>query len=95
MKATQKDFKGQAARFAREASIFFFCGPDEAGVQDAAMQIVALLPDPGERVEFSGADLRRDPVRLGDEARSTSLFGARVTSGFAPPATMRMMPSPT
>lgn len=75
MKATQKDFKGQAARFAREASIFFFCGPDEAGVQDAAMQIVALLPDPGERVEFSGADLRRDPVRLGDEARSTSLFG--------------------
>lgn len=51
MKATQKDFKGQAARFAREAGIFFFCGPDEAGVQDAAMQIAALLPDPGERVE--------------------------------------------
>lgn len=75
MKATQKDFKGQAARFAREANVFFFCGPDEAGVQDAAMQIVALLPDPGERVELSGADLRRDPVRLGDEARSSSLFG--------------------
>lgn len=75
MKATQKDFKGQAARFAREAQVFFFCGPDEAGVQDAAMQIVALLPDAGERVELSGADLRRDPVRLGDEARSSSLFG--------------------
>lgn len=75
MKATQKDFKGQAARFAREANVFFFCGPDEAGVQDAAMQIVALLHDPGERVELSGADLRRDPVRLGDEARSSSLFG--------------------
>ena len=75
MKATQKDFKGQAARFAREAGVFFFCGPDEAGVQDAAMQIAALLPDPGERVELSGAELRRDPVRLGDEARSTSLFG--------------------
>ena len=75
MKATQKDFKGQAARFAREAQVFFFCGPDEAGVHDAAMQIVALLPDAGERVELSGADLRRDPVRLGDEARSSSLFG--------------------
>ncbi|MDP3906628.1 DNA polymerase III subunit delta [Novosphingobium sp.] len=75
MKATQKDFKGQAPRFAREAGVFFFCGPDEAGVQDAATQIAALLPDAGERVELSGADLRRDPVRLGDEARSTSLFG--------------------
>lgn len=75
MKATQKDFKSQAPRFAREAGVFFFCGPDEAGVHDAATQIAALLPDPGERVELSGADLRRDPVRLGDEARSTSLFG--------------------
>jgi DNA polymerase-3 subunit delta len=28
-------------------------------------------------VEFTGAELRRDPVRLGDEARSTSLFGDR------------------
>ncbi|GAA4048271.1 hypothetical protein GCM10022213_19990 [Parerythrobacter jejuensis] len=34
-----------------------------------------MLPDAGERVEISGADLRRDPVLLGDEARSTSLFG--------------------
>lgn len=75
MKATQKDFKGQAARFAREATVFFFCGPDEAGAADAAQQILSLLPDPGERVELSGGDLRRDPVRLGDEARSTSLFG--------------------
>lgn len=75
MKATQKDFKGQAARLAREARVFFLCGPDEAGVQDAAAQIVAALPDPGERIELSGADLRKDPVRLGDEARSTSLFG--------------------
>ena len=75
MKAGQKDFKGQAPRFAREARVFFFCGPDEAGTADAAQQIVALLPDPGERVELSGNDLKRDPVRLGDEARSTSLFG--------------------
>jgi len=75
VKATQKDFKGLASRAAREARVFFFCGPDEASVQDAADLIASLLPDPGERVELNGADLRKDPVRLGDEARSTSLFG--------------------
>lgn len=76
MKATQKDFKSIAPRAAREARVFFLCGPDEAGIQDAANLLVSLLPDQGERVELSGADLRKDPVRLGDEARSTSLFGA-------------------
>lgn len=75
MKATQKDFSGIAARAAREASLFLFCGPDEAGAQDAAFGIAGLLADPGERVELSGAELRKDPVRLGDEARSNSLFG--------------------
>ena len=75
MKASQKDFKGQAAHAAKQASVFFFCGPDEAGAHDAAHQIAALLPDPGERIELSGSELKRDPVRLGDEARSTSLFG--------------------
>ena len=75
MKASQKDFRGIAANAARQARVFFFCGPDEAGTTDAANHIAALLPEPGERVELSGADLRKDPVRLGDEARSTSLFG--------------------
>ncbi|MCZ8322233.1 MAG: DNA polymerase III subunit delta [Novosphingobium sp.] len=75
MKATQKDFKTVAPRAVREARVFFLCGPDEAGIHDAAHLIVSLLPDPGERIELSGADLRKDPVRLGDEARSTSLFG--------------------
>lgn len=75
MKATQKDFASIAARAAREARVFFFCGPDDAGVYEAAARITELLDDPGERIELSGADLRRDPVRLGDEARSTSLFG--------------------
>ena len=75
MKATQKDFTGIAARAASSCSVFFFCGPDESGAQDAAARITALLADPGERIELSGGDLRRDPVRLGDEARSTSLFG--------------------
>lgn len=75
MKATQKDFKSLAPRAAREARVFFFCGPDEAGASDAAHTIAGLLDDPGERLELSGAELKRDPVRLGDEARSTSLFG--------------------
>ncbi len=74
MKATQKDFKGIAARAVREARVFFFCG-DEASALDAANVLLSLIPDPGERVELAGGDLRRDPVRLGDEARSTSLFG--------------------
>lgn len=75
MKATQKDFKGLAPRAAQEVRVFFFCGPDEAGANDAAHTIASLLHNPGERIELSGAELKRDPVRLGDEARSTSLFG--------------------
>lgn len=75
MKATQKDFANVAARAAQQARVFFFCGPDEAGASDAAARIVSLLPDPGERVEMAGSELRKDPVRLGDEARSNSLFG--------------------
>lgn len=75
MKATQRDFAGVAARAAMAARVFFFCGPDEAGAHDAAHKIVGLLAEPGERLELSGADIKRDPVRLGDEARSTSLFG--------------------
>ena len=75
MKATQHNFGGAASRAARECSVFFFCGPDEGGASAAANRIISLLDDPGERIELSGADLRKDPVRLGDEARSTSLFG--------------------
>lgn len=75
MKATQKDFKSIAPRAVREARVFFLCGQDDAGIQDAAQLLVDLLPDAGERIELAGADLRKDPARLGDEARSTSLFG--------------------
>ena len=75
MKATQATFGRLAEQAARDARIFFFCGPDEAGATAAADRIVSLLPDPGERVEIGGADLRKDPVRLSDEARSNSLFG--------------------
>ncbi len=75
MKAANKDFARGLPRAAEKASIFFFCGPDEAGASAAAEKVVAALPDAGERVELSGADLRRDPAILGDEARSGSLFG--------------------
>jgi len=75
VKATQRDFAAAAPRAARQARIAFFCGPDEAGAAAAANKLAAMLPDPGERVELSGSELRADPVRLGDEARSTSLFG--------------------
>lgn len=75
MKATQKDFAAAAQRAIGAARVYFFCGPDEAGTHDAAQKILAMLPDPGERIELSGAELRRDPVKLGDEARSNSLFG--------------------
>ncbi|AZI36167.1 DNA polymerase III subunit delta [Caenibius tardaugens NBRC 16725] len=75
MKATQRDFAASAPKAVRQCGVFFFCGQDEAGASMAADRIAAMLDDPGERVELSGAELRRDPVRLGDEARSTSLFG--------------------
>lgn len=74
MKLTQKNFLGSAARAARECRVFYFCGPDESGASDAANRIASLLGN-AEKVEMSGAELRRDPVRLADEARSVSLFG--------------------
>ncbi len=77
MKATQRDFAAKARGALGTVSIFFFCGPDEAGASAAARDLVAMLPDPGERVELSGGELRSDPAKLGDEARSSSLFGDR------------------
>jgi DNA polymerase-3 subunit delta len=75
VKATQKDFLRGVPAGLTSCRIFFFCGPDEAGANAAAQRIAAALPDPGERIELTGADLKRDPALLGDEARSTSLFG--------------------
>ena len=74
MKATQKNFATTAAKAASEARIFYFCGPDESGSSDAAATVARLLGE-AEKIEFSGAELRKDPVRLADEARSVSLFG--------------------
>ena len=75
MKLTNRDFAAKGRGAAQGCSIFFFCGQDEAGASAAANDLVTWLPEPGERVEISGAELRGDPARLGDEARSTSLFG--------------------
>jgi DNA polymerase-3 subunit delta len=75
MKATQRDFAVAAPKAVRQCRLFFFCGPDEAGASAAADRIAAMLDDPGERVELAGGDLRKDPALLGDEARSSSLFG--------------------
>ena len=75
MKANQGTFARSAARAAGECRYFFFCGPDEAGASAAAARIVELLPEAGERVELTGGELKRDPALLGDEARSSSLFG--------------------
>jgi len=75
MKASQRDFAAVAPRAAKAARVFFLCGPDEAGIHDAAVKLVSLLDNAGERVEIAGSALRSDPVLLGDEARSTSLFG--------------------
>ena len=75
MKATQSNFRSTCAKAAEQCGIFFFCGPDEAGASAAATSLIGQLTDPGERVELSGGQLRNDPVLLGDEARSSSLFG--------------------
>lgn len=74
MKATQKTFASQLPRATRDARVFLFCGPDEAGAADAADKTAALLGG-AETIELAGAELRRDPARLADEARSVSLFG--------------------
>ena len=75
MKATQRDYAQAAQKAAGKLRLYFFCGQDEAGASAAAAKVIASLLDPGERVDLSGSDLRGDPARLVDEARSTSLFG--------------------
>lgn len=75
MKATQANFASIARRAAEQGRVFFLCGQDEAGMFAAAARLVEMLPEAGERVDFSGAELKADPIKLGDEARSTSLFG--------------------
>jgi DNA polymerase-3 subunit delta len=89
MKLTNSTFPGKARGAAQSCQIFFFCGQDEAGASAAARDLIVMLADAGEKVEIAGGELRADPAKLGDEARSTSLFGesrhifARVTGDDA------------
>jgi DNA polymerase-3 subunit delta len=75
VKAKHSDFLRGFPAGALQCRIFFFCGPDEAGASAAAARLAAAIPEAGERVELAGADIKRDPALLGDEARSSSLFG--------------------
>jgi DNA polymerase-3 subunit delta len=74
LKAGAKTFAGTVERALHEIRVFYFCGADEAGAGDAAARVTDRLGD-AELIEFTGAELKRDPARLADEARSTSLFG--------------------
>lgn len=74
MKATNRNFAASLARGAA-MRLWYFCGADEAGAADAAARVLARLKAE-ERVDLTGAELKRDPARLVDEVRSTSLFGA-------------------
>ncbi|APE27347.1 DNA polymerase III subunit delta [Aurantiacibacter gangjinensis] len=75
MKATQRDYAQAAQKAQGKLRIHLLCGADEAGASAAAKKLIGALHDPGERLELTGQDLKSDPVRLVDEARSTSLFG--------------------
>ena len=75
MKATQRDYAQAANRAGALCRMFFFCGQDEAGASAAVAKLVGQMPEAGERVDLSGSELKSDPSRLVDEARSTSLFG--------------------
>jgi DNA polymerase-3 subunit delta len=75
VKVNQASFAQNLDRAARTCGVFDYCGPDEAGAHDAANAVIARLPAGSERVDLAGSELKRDPVRLADEARSTSLFG--------------------
>ena len=74
MKATAKSFAGTVDRALHKIRVFYFCGADEAGAGDAAALVTARLGQ-AELVELAGAELKRDPAKLADEVRSTSLFG--------------------
>jgi DNA polymerase-3 subunit delta len=80
MKATQKTFAGMVERALPKLRVCYFCGADEAGAGDAAALVATRLCAHGrggatETVELTGSELKRDPARLADEARSSSLFG--------------------
>ena len=88
MKATQKNFAAQMTRAAAEASVFYFCGPDEAGASDAAARLSAHIRAQQctfERAELAGRDLRSYSVLRADIVRSVSLFRDNLPFPFSFP----------
>ena len=75
MKAGNRDYLQAAKRAGDRCRLFFFCGQDEAGASAAVAKVLETMDEPGERIDLSGSELKSDPARLVDEARSTSLFG--------------------
>ena len=82
MKLTSKDFAAKGRNAAQDCGVFFFCGQDEAGASAAAGDLAGWLPEPGERVEMSGADLRGANLHSADLAgaylRDADLTGANL-----------------
>lgn len=55
--------------------LYLLYGPDEAGSRAQAKRLERAMGPGAERVDLDGVTLKGDPVRLTDEAASTSLFG--------------------
>ena len=76
MKATQQDFAAVAPRAARQARIALLLRPRRGRRRRRRRQRIAAHAARSRRAGRAvGRGAARDPVRLGDEARSTSLFG--------------------
>ena len=71
--------RGQVEKALRDGGsqhrLLLLHGPDESGSRGLLRLIVDALGPEAERIDLTGADLRSDPARLGDEAASISLFG--------------------
>ena len=75
MKATQKDFRTIAPRAVREARVFFLCGQDDAGIQDAAQLLIS--PQLLQLSLSRGDDLQLLDVREANELEVCGLAQAR------------------
>ena len=74
MKAKPADVE-RALKSPSSTRFFLFHGPDEAGSRAWVRSLAKAMGADAERIDLSGAELRGDPARLGDEAASISLFG--------------------
>jgi DNA polymerase-3 subunit delta len=70
-----------------EVGAVLIYGPDEGLVRERAERLLRTMldgpDDPFRLSDFMADQLRGDPARLADEARSLSLLGGRRVSGSA------------